>query len=234
MDRVAIADGERDACSSSTRVVKGSEAVCLPAEMSGSSEGASVSVQDAAWSAVVDRGPAFSGVSFAKKEPKPSEFRLGFERMKNPKIGGWGSVGEPLGVEELTGWFVEAFVGVCAEEVALSLQQVGGQAFCAVAVVVGERCAEGWDGDAVRDGGADGVAPVGLGLDDDVGEERVEEEVLETGIPFVRLFDAVEEVCADDATASPDCGDITEVELPPVLISGCAELDEALCVRDDF
>jgi hypothetical protein len=41
-------------------------------------------------------------------------------------------------VEELSGGFVDAFVGVCSEEVALRLQEVGGEAFCAVAVVVGE------------------------------------------------------------------------------------------------
>lgn len=80
---------------------------------------------------------------------------------------------EPLGVEELSCGFVDAFVGVCSEEVALCLQEVGGQAFCAVAIVVGERRAEGWHGDAVSDGGADGVAPVCLRFDDDVGEERI-------------------------------------------------------------
>lgn len=143
-------------------------------------------------------------------------------------------VREPLGVEELSCGFVDAFVGVCSEEVALCLQEVSGQAFCAVAIVVGERRAEGWHSDAVSDGGADGVAPVCLRFDDDVGEERIQEEVLESGISLVRLFDAVEEVGADDATASPDGCNIAEVELPTVLISCCAELNEPLGVGDDF
>ncbi len=49
--------------------------------------------------------------------------------------------------------FVGALVGVGAEVVALGLEQVGGQAGGAVAIVVGERGAEGGDGDAVLDGG---------------------------------------------------------------------------------
>ena len=56
--------------------------------------------------------------------------------------------------------FVEALVGVGAEEVALGLEEVGGEAGGAVAVVVAEGGAEGGDGDAVGDGEGDGFAPM--------------------------------------------------------------------------
>ena len=46
----------------------------------------------------------------------------------------WG----PVGVEELAALAVEALVGVRTEVVALGLQQVGGQALAAVAVVEGQ------------------------------------------------------------------------------------------------
>ncbi len=43
----------------------------------------------------------------------------------------------PLGVEEFPGGFVSSLVGVGAEEVALRLEEVRGEAFGAVAVEVG-------------------------------------------------------------------------------------------------
>ncbi len=49
----------------------------------------------------------------------------------------------PVGVEEFATVLVHAFVGVRTEVVALRLQQVGGQTCGAVAIEVGERCADG-------------------------------------------------------------------------------------------
>jgi hypothetical protein len=78
------------------------------------------------------------------------------------------------------------------------------------------------------------MTPVGLRFDDDVGEERIEEEVLKSGIPFVRLFDAVEEVRADDTPTPPDGCDVAEVQLPSVLVTCGAKLNKPLGVRHDF
>jgi len=47
-------------------------------------------------------------------------------------------LGPVVGVEVFTGGFVESFVGVCSEEVALGLEEVGGEASTAVAVVVSQ------------------------------------------------------------------------------------------------
>ena len=66
-------------------------------------------------------------------------------------------------MEELAARPVDPLVGVCAEVVALRLDQVGGQALGAVAVVERERARVGRHGDAAADGGRDGAAPAGLG-----------------------------------------------------------------------
>jgi len=55
----------------------------------------------------------------------------------------------PIDVEEFAAGLVDAFVGVGAEEVALALEEVLGEAFGAVAVVVGEGAGEAGHGDAV-------------------------------------------------------------------------------------
>ena len=52
------------------------------------------------------------------------------------------ALARPIGVEELAAGLVDALVGVGAEVVALGLQQVGGQALAAVAVVEGQRGGE--------------------------------------------------------------------------------------------
>ena len=49
----------------------------------------------------------------------------------------------PVGVEELTAGFIDALIGVRAEEVALRLQQVGWQASGAETVEVGQCRADG-------------------------------------------------------------------------------------------
>lgn len=64
----------------------------------------------------------------------------------------------PVDVEELAAGLVRAFVGVGAEEVALPLEQVGGQALAAVAVVVGQGAEERRSGDAVLGGFGDDEA----------------------------------------------------------------------------
>ena len=57
---------------------------------------------------------------------------------------------------------------------------------------------------------------------------------MQVGVARVSLDDAVEEFCADDATAAPDASDIAEVQVPIVGGTGGAEQFHALCVGDDF
>ena len=71
----------------------------------------------------------------------------------------------PLRVEELAFRLVQALVGVGTEEVALGLEEVGGEAFGAVAVVVAEGGGERRNRDAVEGGDAHHFAPALLDLD---------------------------------------------------------------------
>ncbi len=125
----------------------------------------------------------------------------------------------PFRVEELAFGFVQALVGVGTEEVALGLEEVGGEAFGAVAVVVAEGGRERGNRDAVEGGDAHHFAPALLGLAEHVLEERVEHEVRELRVGAVGIGDAVEEAGADDATATPDGGDAAEVEAPVLLLA---------------
>ena len=103
------------------------------------------------------------------------------------------AVAGPVGVEELAARLVDALVGVGAEVVALGLEQVGGQALGAVAVVEGERGGEGGRGHADLDGVDDGLAPACLVLVHSAREEIVEQQVGEVGILVEGGLDVAEE-----------------------------------------
>jgi hypothetical protein len=108
-----------------------------------------------------------------------------------------------------------ALVGVGSEEVALGLEQVGGEAGGAVAVVVAEAGAEGGDGDAVQGGEGDNsrASSAGSWLSMSL-KKGSSMRLLSSGLRSVGVGDAVEEAGADDAAAAPDGGDAAEVEAP--------------------
>ncbi len=137
-------------------------------------------------------------------------------------------------MEELAAWFVGALVGVGAEEVALGLQQVGGQHGAAIAVVVAERRTECRNGDAVDGGEGHDLTPVLLELVEQVLEERSEHEVAQFRIAAIGIGDVIEEARADDATTAPDGGDFSEVEIPLFLRTHRFDEVEALGVGNDF
>lgn len=137
-------------------------------------------------------------------------------------------------MEELSGRFVEAFIGMGAEIIALGLEEISREAFGAVAIVVAECGAERGCSDAKLDGGLDRVAPVGLRLADDVAEVGIENQVFEVGVATVGGRDVIEEVRADDASSAPDRSDVAEVEAPVIKFAGCSQLDEPLGIADDL
>lgn len=108
--------------------------------------------------------------------------------------------------------------GVSTEVVTLSLQQVGGQVLGAVAVVEAQRGGEGRDGDTPESSLADNVSPAVLGIVDGLGEELVEQQVLELGVLAVSVGDVLQEDRADNATATPHESDGGLVQLPAVLL----------------
>lgn len=110
--------------------------------------------------------------------------------------------------------------GVGTEVVTLSLQQVGGQVLGAVAIVEAEGSGEGGERDTPDSGLADNVSPAVLGIADGLGEEVVEQEVLEVGVVAVGVGDVLQEDGADNATTAPHEGNGGLVELPAVLLGG--------------
>lgn len=124
--------------------------------------------------------------------------------------------------------------GVGTEVVTLSLQQVGGQVLGAVAVVEAEGSSEGGQRNTPQSRLADDVTPARLGLVNSVGEELVEEQVLELGVVAVGVGDVLQEDGADNAATTPHKGNGGLVELPAVLLGRVLDEHEALGVGDDL
>src|ERR1019366_7042616 len=140
----------------------------------------------------------------------------------------------PVGVEVLAAGLVDALVGVGAEVIALSLEQICGQALGAVAVEEGKCGGKRRGGYAELDGGCDGLAPGCLVLVDGAREELVEEQIVEFLLFVEGGFDVAEEGAADDAAAAPHESDATHVQVPAVLLGGGFEEHVALRIGDDL
>ena len=130
--------------------------------------------------------------------------------------------------------FVDPFVSVRAEEIALRLQQIRWQTRRAITVEVSERRRKRRDSDAIFDRGGDGDPPVVLRVFDNVSEIGVEQQIVQRGIAFVSVNDAIQKLCPNDATAAPDGGDVAEVQVPIVLFAGRAQQFHSLRVGNDL
>src|SRR6266404_9764941 len=107
-------------------------------------------------------------------------------------------------MEELAPRLIDAFVRMGAEEVALSLQQVRGQARGAVSVVEGERRRHRRSRHAVLDGLNERASPRCLILVQQLAEKIVQQKIGELRILVVSLLDLSEEPAADDAARSEE------------------------------
>ena len=56
--------------------------------------------------------------------------------------------------------------------------------------------------------------PIILSPVDDPGEVLVEQQIVQGRVPFVGFLDPIQELCADNATAAPDGGDVAEIQIP--------------------
>lgn len=139
----------------------------------------------------------------------------------------------PVGVEEFALGAIGALVGVCAEVVALRLDDVSGSRSAAEAVEVGETGGDGGRGDADGGGLNDDAAPTDSALGDLFREEGIEEQVGEVGVGLESLEDVLQVLGANDATAAPHEGDAAEVEVPFEVGGGLAHEYEALRARDE-
>src|SRR5690349_10947009 len=108
---------------------------------------------------------------------------------------------------------VESLIGVCAEQIAKSLDQARWALRASVAVVVGERGRERRRRYAEFGGARDHPPPWILGLLECLGKEVRKHQVREAGLVVVGLADPVEETRADDAASAPDRRHRTEIDL---------------------
>ena len=124
--------------------------------------------------------------------------------------------------------------GVGTEVVTLGLQQVGREVLGTVTVVEAEGSAEGRQRDTQDSSLADDVSPALLSVVDSVGEEAVEQKVVEVRVVTVGVGDVLEENRTDNATATPHEGDGGVVQLPAVLLSSLPDEHKSLGVGDDL
>lgn len=124
--------------------------------------------------------------------------------------------------------------GVGTEVVTLGLQQVGREVLGTVTVVEAEGSAEGRQRDTQDSSLADDVSPALLSVVDSVGEEAVEQKVVEVRVVTVGVGDVLEENGTDNATTTPHEGDGGVVQLPAVLLSSLPDEHKTLGVGDDL
>ena len=123
---------------------------------------------------------------------------------------------------------------VGTEVVTLGLQQVGRQVLGTVTVVEAESSAEGRQRDTQDSSLADDVSPALLSVVNSVGEEAVEQKVVEVRVVTVGVGDVLEENGTDNATTTPHESDGWVVQLPAVLLSSLPDEHKALGVGDDL
>ena len=112
--------------------------------------------------------------------------------------------------------FIDAFVRVRAEEITLRLQEIRRQSRLTITVEIGQRGGKCRDGHAMFDGRRYRDTPIPLCFPNDLREIAIEQEIVQRRVALVRPDDPVEKFRANDAPASPDGGDVAEIEVPLV------------------
>src|SRR5207237_9092650 len=74
----------------------------------------------------------------------------------------------------------------------------------------------------------------GLRLFEGHREITIEKQIVQCGIETIRLHDAVQKYRANDAAASPDRGDVTQIKVPLVFSTSGAQKLHSLRVRHNF
>lgn len=131
-------------------------------------------------------------------------------------------------------FLIGTLVGMRPEVVALGLDQVSRQHFCAVAVVVGNGRREGRNRDTVLHGIGNHVAQRLLVIVGNFLEVRCQQQVGDIFVFGIGIGDLLQELGADDAAGAEDFGDFAVVQIPVVFVRRRAQLREALRVGDDF
>ena len=135
-------------------------------------------------------------------------------------------------MEEFSARFIDALVSVCAEEIALRLQQVGRQVFRAVSIkerqCSRERRSRYTDLNRVHNR----LPPARLVLVQRAREEVVQQQILQIGILIKRRLDVAEEHRTDDAAATPHQRNPAHVQMPALVLLRRTQQHVTLRVRD--
>src|SRR5438874_3029899 len=146
---------------------------------------------------------------------------------------GWFSLRfEPLCVKNAGS--IDPLISMRAEEVALCLKKVCGQTSGAIAIEICERRGKSGDRYSVFDGSRNDDAPAALRLSNGPGKITIKQQIVQGGVALVRLHDSVEKSRADNAPASPDRGDVAQVQVPLVFGASRAQKLHSLGIRDDL
>ena len=129
---------------------------------------------------------------------------------------------------------IDPLISMRAEEVALCLKKVCGQTSGAIAIEICERRGKRGDSYAMFDGCRNDDAPAALRLFNGLGEITSKQQIVQGGIAPVRLHDSVEKFRADNASASPDRGDVAQVQVPLVFGAARAQKLHSLGIRDNL
>ena len=130
---------------------------------------------------------------------------------------------KPFGVKDAG--LIDAFVGVRTKEIALRLQEIRWKASGAITVVIRQRGAKRGNRDAELDSCRNDEPPFRLRSFDGSREILVEQKILQRRVTLIRLNDPIQKFGANDAAASPDRGNVAQVQTS--IRKSCFPIEEA-------
>src|SRR5438046_9903237 len=136
-----------------------------------------------------------------------------FRRFRLGRFLSWCYLGlGPVGVKYAR--FIDPLVSMRAKEIALRLQEVCRQTSGAITVEVRQRGRKRRRRYTMFDRCRKDETPFRLRLLDGPREIAVEQKIVQRGIAPICFHDSVQKFRANDAAASPDGGNVAQVEVP--------------------
>ncbi len=131
-------------------------------------------------------------------------------------------------------FFINALISMRTKIVTLSLDQVRRQNSGTVAVIIGNRSGEGRNRDTVLYCISNDITQRLLVVIGNLLEVRSQQQVSDLRIFGISISYFLQELRTDDAASTENLRDFAVVQIPVVLFRRCAQLREALSVRNDF
>ena len=134
-------------------------------------------------------------------------------------------------MEELAARFVGTLVSVCAEVVALRLQQIGRQTLGSVAVKEGNGGSHARHRNTALNRFGHHFTPCRQTGFQHAFEIRIGTQETKSGLASYAIADVTQERAADDAAFAPQEGSVAVIQCPIVVFTGFADQHKALCIR---